>query len=152
LITREINESDVLRQNLRRARIFAFELKSSVSKLAETEGVKIETFEIIYRLFERVEELTKKPEEEYLGKAEIIAIFPYENKKVAGCKVTNGKINKNDSLLILRDTKMVGKTKASSMKKEKKEINQVSQGEEFGVIFDPQLAFTIGDVIVSVSK
>src|SRR4030042_3547464 len=80
----EVNESDVFTAKSQEdARIFAFELKvpSTVAKLAETEGVKIETFEIIYRLFERVDELTKKPEEEYLGKAEVIAIFPYENKK-----------------------------------------------------------------------
>jgi translation initiation factor IF-2 len=151
----EVNESDVFTAKSQEgARIFAFELKvpSTVAKLAETEGVKIETFEIIYRLFERVEDLIKKPEEEYLGKAEVVAIFPYENKKVAGCKVINGKISKNDKLLILRGDKEFGKTKASSMKKEKKEINQASQGEEFGVIFEPQLAFTIGDVVVSIPK
>jgi len=38
------------------------------------------------------------------------------------------------------------------MKKEKKDISQASAGEEFGVIFEPQLAFTIGDVLVSVAK
>jgi translation initiation factor IF-2 len=151
----EINESDVFTAKSQEdVRIFAFELKvpSTVAKLAETEGVKIETFEIIYRLFERVEELIKKPEEEILGKAEVVAIFPYENKKVAGCKVINGKISKNDTLRILRDNKEIGRVKASSMKKEKKDINQASQGEEFGVIFEPQLAFTMGDVIVSVPK
>jgi hypothetical protein len=38
------------------------------------------------------------------------------------------------------------------MKKEKKDITQAGQGEEFGVIFEPQLAFTIGDMVISVKK
>jgi translation initiation factor IF-2 len=134
--------------------IFAFEVKvpSNVAKLAETEGVRIETFDIIYRLFERIDEILKAGEEEVLGKAEIIASFPYENKIIAGCRVVQGRIAKNDTLNLLRGEKMLGSVKAISLKKEKKEITEAKQGEEFGVMFHPQLDFSSGDVLVSVRK
>ena len=151
----DVNESDVfMTKSSPNTRIFAFESRvpSTVAKLAETEGVKIEKFNIIYRLFERLEELIAEEEEEILGKAEIIAIFPFNNKKVAGCKVLNGKISKGDVIKIIRGKKEVGVVKVISLKKEKKDVTQVGQGEEFGVIFEPQLDFTIGDMIVSVRK
>jgi len=50
----------------------------------------------------------------------------------------------------MRGEKIIGKVKATSMKKEKKDILEAKQGEEFGVILQPQLDFTIGDVLVSV--
>ena len=78
-----------------------------------------------------------------------MATFPFNNKKVAGCKVTEGKISKGDKLILVRDEKEIGKAKATSIKKQKTEVAQVGQGEEFGVILDPQLDFLAGDVLVS---
>ncbi|OGM13847.1 hypothetical protein A3A76_05030 [Candidatus Woesebacteria bacterium RIFCSPLOWO2_01_FULL_39_23] len=149
----DVNESDIFSAKAGNAKIFVFEAKVpvGVARLAEMEGVKIETFNIIYRLFERIEELNSK-KEKVVGKAEIIAVFPYENKKVAGGKVILGKLNRQDQIKILRGEKEIGEVKIISMKKEKKDISQASAGEEFGVIFEPQLAFTIGDVLVSVAK
>ena len=150
----DIYESDVLSAKANGARIFAFAsgVSSSVEKLAETEGVSIEKFEIIYELIERLENLFKKGEVEILGKAEIITSFPYNSKKVAGCKVISGRIALKDNLILMRDDKEVERVKISSMKKEKQEINEAKAGEEFGVLFEPQLDFVKGDVLVSVAK
>ena len=89
---------------------------------------------------------------EVLGKAEIVASFPFNNRKVAGCKVLTGKIGKTDKLILMRGDKELGKIKAISLKKQKLEISSVGQGEEFGVIFEPQFDFTQGDVILSVTN
>ncbi|MEK7111767.1 MAG: hypothetical protein AAB875_00405, partial [Patescibacteria group bacterium] len=150
----EVNESDVLNAKSLNARIFAFESKvpTSVAKLAETEGVKIEKYEVIYELLEKLGELLKKGQAEVLGKAEILAEFPFNNKRVAGCKITEGKIVKGDSLILKRSEKEVGKAKALSMKKQKNEITEAKTGEEFGVVLEPQLDFKIGDMLVSVRK
>lgn len=151
----EIIEADVFAaKSAKDCRIFAFEVRvpMNISKLADTEGVKIESFDIIYKLFERIEEILKEGVEEILGKAEIVASFPYENKKVAGCKVIQGKIAKDDKLKVFRGENFLSLVKAVSMKKEKKNINEAKQGEEFGVILQPQLDFTIGDMLVSVRK
>lgn len=151
----DVFESDILTaKSSGGANIFCFESKASpqVAKLADAEGIKIESFNIIYELFQRIEELLKSGQKEVLGKAEVIASFPFNNKKVAGCKLTLGKMVKNDSLLVMRGEKEIGRSKATSLKKGKADVLEVKQGEEFGVIFEPQLDFAIGDVLVSVAK
>lgn len=151
----DVYESDVLLAKSSGAgRIFCFESKASaqVIKLAEAEGVSIETFKIIYELFQRLEELVKKGEVEILGKAEIIAEFPFNSRRVAGCKVVSGQIQKTDKLLIMKAEKKIGEVKAQSLKKQKQEISSVKAGEEFGILFEPQLDFKVGDMLVSVAK
>lgn len=147
----DVTESNVLAAKSSQALIFAFESKisSSVVKLAEAEGVKLERFEIIYELIARLDEILKKGVAEILGKAEVLASFPYENKKIAGCRVTEGKIAKSDTLILVRGEKEIGKVRAISLKKQKQEINEARTGEEFGVLLAPQLDFEIGDMLVS---
>jgi len=148
----DINESDILSAKSAGASVFAYgvSLSGSVSKLAETEGVVIEKFEIIYELLERLEEILRKGEVEIMGKAEILASFPFNQKKIAGCKVVSGRIAVKDRLVLLRGEKELGKVRALSIKKQKEELAEVKQGEEFGILFEPQLDFLKGDVLVSV--
>jgi translation initiation factor IF-2 len=150
----DVFESDVLLAKSSNAeRILAFESKASptISKLADAEGVRIESFKIIYELFQRVEEILHKGDVDILGKAEVIASFPYNDKKIAGCRVVSGKITKTDSLILQRDEKEIGKAKAISLKKQKQEVGEAKAGEEFGVLFEPQLDFQTGDMVVSVA-
>lgn len=148
----DVSESDVLLAKSAGAEIITFESRTSanVLKLAKTEGVKIESFTIIYELFEKLKDDIQKGEIQILGKAQILNFFPFDNKKVAGCKVVSGKISKNDFLVLSRNEKEIGKIKVLSMKKGRQEIAEVGQGEEFGILFAPQLEFKVGDVILSV--
>ncbi len=151
----DVYESDVLlAKSSGIPRIFCFESKASpaVLKLAEAEGVRIEIFRVIYELLQRLEELVKKAEVEVLGRAEVVAQFPFNNKKVAGCRVVSGQISKTDRLLVLRGEKKLGEVKVVSLKKQKQEISLAKVGEEFGIVFEPQLDFDVGDVLVSVAK
>lgn len=148
----EVNESDIFLAKSSNSLIFCFESKitSIVRKLAEEEGVIIESFDIIYKLFERIDEILKKGEVEVVGEAEIIATFPFENKKVAGCKITNGKITRLDDIILEREGQKLGSVKINSIKKGKKDIEEVKQGEECGILFTPQLDFKEGDMLLSV--
>jgi len=147
-------DSDVFMAKSAGARIFAFETKiaSSTSRLADTEGVKFESFDIIYRLFERIDEILKGGKEVILGSAVIIAEFPYEGKRVAGCKVLGGVINKKDTLTLKRSDVVIGEVKISSLKKGKLDVDAVKQGEECGIFFYPQLDFKEGDMLLSERK
>lgn len=149
-----INEGDIFLAKSTGSSIFAFEVKvaPSVIKLAGTEGIKIETFNIVYELFERIDEIIKEGIVEIKGKAEIIAIFPYDGKDVAGCRIISGKISKTDTLTLTRGENELGQVKITSMKKGKQEIQVVGQGEECGIFFNPQLDFKVSDVITSVRK
>ncbi|KKR39705.1 hypothetical protein A2210_01130 [Candidatus Woesebacteria bacterium RIFOXYA1_FULL_40_18] len=151
----DIYESDVLRAKASNVKyIFAFESKagSDVLKLAASEGVKIEIFKVIYELFDKLNEFIKGGQVEILGKAEIVASFPFNRKKIAGCKMKEGKIGKTDELILMRQDKEIGRLRISSLKRKKQEITEAKSGEEFGVLFEPQLDFVVGDMLVSVRK
>ncbi len=150
----EVTTSDVLSAKGSNALIFVFEAKipKEVGKFAETEGVRVERFEIIYELIQRLEEILKKGLVVISGRAEVLASFPFNNQKIAGCKVIEGKITKGDAIILMRVDKEVGKTKITSMKKQKQEITEAKAGEEFGAILSPQLDFQIGDVLLSATN
>lgn len=148
----DVTSSDIIDAKTGNVYVFAFESKISaeVVKFAEAEGVKTERFQIIYELLQRLEEILKKGRIEIVGHAQVTASFPFNNKKVAGCKVADGRISKGDTLILQRADKEIGKAKAVSLRKQKVEVSSVGQSEEFGVILDPQLDFTVHDVLVSV--
>lgn len=150
----DLNESDVFLAKSANAPIFVFEAKvpSGVARLAETESVRIESFNIIYRLFERVEELLKMGIVEVLGEAIITAEFPYEGKRVAGCKILKGVIRKAETLTLKREEKELGEVKIISLKKGKQDVLEVKQGEECGIFFAPQLDFKLSDMLLSLRK
>ena len=150
----EVNKADVLLAKDANAKIFVFGAKipKNAVNLAVTEGVDVTSFEIIYELIEAVEEEIKAGLVEELGRAEIVAEFPYNNKRVAGCVVQTGKIQTGKSLILERNGEKVNSALAVSLRKQKQKVSMVKQGEEFGVILKPQLDFTIGDMLVFVAK
>lgn len=150
----EITTSDVINAKTGNAQIFSFESKipNDVIKLAEAEKIKVARFDIIYELLLAIEDLLKKGKVEEIGRAEILASFPFNEKKVAGCKVGSGRISKGDKLVLMRGEKELGRAKAISLKKQKLEVSSVGPSEEFGVILEPQLDFSAGDVLLSVAK
>lgn len=149
----DVIESDVMNAKANKALIFVFESKISanVKTLAEMDKVKIERFDIIYKLLERLDEIVKGGLIEIVGKAEILASFPFDKNKVAGSKIMMGRIDKTGDIRLMRADKELGKVKIISIKKQKQEVSGVSQGEECGILFVPQLDFQVGDAIVSVN-
>lgn len=152
----EITSSDVITAKTgnaytQSATIFSFETKipNGIIKLAEAEKIQVAKFDIIYELLQAVEEILKKGKLVELGHADVVASFPFNNKKVAGCKMVDGRISKGDKLVLMREGKEIGKSKAVSVRKQKSEVSSVGQGEEFGVIMEPQLDFAKGDVLTS---
>lgn len=150
----DVTSSDIIDAKTGNAYVFAFESKISadIVKLAEAEKIKVERFQIIYELLQKLDEILKKGRVEVLGKAEILASFPFNNKKVAGCKVVSGRISKGDVMILMRGEREMGRVKATSIRKQKAEVPSVGQSEEFGVIMEPQLDFSPSDVLLSVSK
>ena len=148
----DLSESDVFMAKSTGADIFVFESKvpPSVSKLAENEGVRISFFGIIYELFDRLKKILEEGEVEILGKAQILDTFPFDNKKVAGCKIIEGRIAKSDNPKLMRGSSELGAVKIISMKKGREDIEIAKTGEELGIIFVPQLEFKVNDVLTSV--
>ncbi len=154
----EISESDVLLAKTMGVDIYAFNLSpdSNIQKLAETEKVEIKTFRIIYDLLKEIEErilkiLEPTIDRKILGRAEIIAIFEMKGEKIAGSRVLEGKINKNQPVILERDGKILAETKIGSLKQQKQDINEATPGMEFGAVFSAKVDFKVGDVILSYS-
>jgi len=150
----EVTQSDVFLAKSSQAYIFSFESKTpnNVRKLAENEGVKIRTFKIIYELFEELEGMIEEGRVHIAGKAEILAEFPYNGKRVAGCKVATGAVSKSDNVTLVRNEKELGKVKILNIKKQKQDVGEVRQGEECGILFVPHLDFAVGDILVAVKR
>jgi translation initiation factor IF-2 len=150
----EVTKNDVLMAKTTGSLIFTFGVKvpTEIKKLSESENVKIEEFEIIYKLFERIEELISGAEEKEVAKAQILSEFPFDNKRVAGCKMVFGEICSKDKLLLKRGDLILGEVKILSLKKQKQSVDKVGQSEEFGILFVPQLDFKVGDVLVLINK
>jgi len=99
-----VNDSDVLLAQGSKAEISTFNVKLSgkVKKLAETEKVKITTYNVIYELLEDIEKKALKVieptiDEKILGRAEILERFEMK-ENVAGCKVIEGEIKRGDRI------------------------------------------------------
>ncbi|MDO8551554.1 MAG: translation initiation factor IF-2 [bacterium] len=152
----EILDSDVLMAQMMKAKIFGFKVKASsqVAKLAESEKVQIKTYQIIYKLFEDLEEETLKllkdqTAEKILGKAEIVAEFMVEGKRVAGARVLEGKFSQADRLHLFRGDRVVGDTAIDTLRQRSKKVNEVKAKEEFGIVINPLLDFKAGDMLIS---
>lgn len=153
----EINESDVKMASSAHAILIGFNVKVApqAQKLAEIDGVLLRSYNIIYELLEELEEVIEgmvKPGvvEEVLGKANIIAEFPFgKGERIAGCRVTDGSVAKGQKMRVLRDGQVIGEAKLKSLRKVKEEVTRIEKGSDCGMIFDPPIDFQIGDNVES---
>jgi translation initiation factor IF-2 len=153
--TGNISENDVLLAASSQAIVVGFSVQADVSarRLAETEGVSIRLYDIIYRLTEDVEkalkgmlapEFTEKP----IGKAVILQVFNLtKGGKIAGCRVTEGEIRRNGKIRILRGKDIVYEGEVGSLKHEKEDVREMRQGFECGIGLRNFNDIAVGDVI-----
>lgn len=155
--TGDITESDVELADSIRAIILGFNVKISptASKMAEAAKVLVQTYNIIYELLEDLDDVIEsmlkvEQVEEVLGKATVLAEFPYgKNQRIAGSKILEGGFSKGNRVRVLRDGQAVGESKITSLRKVKEEVTSAGKGTECGMLFDPQIDFLVGDVVES---
>lgn len=150
-----ITESDVMLAVASKAIVIGFNVQADVSarRLAESEGISIRLYEIIYRLTEDVEKALKgmlEPvsKEVIIGKAEVLSVFRITKVgNIAGCKVTQGEIRRNAQVRLLRKGETIYEGELSSLKHEKEDVREVRQGFECGMAFKGSHDIEEGDVI-----
>ncbi|MBI2268010.1 MAG: GTP-binding protein [Candidatus Blackburnbacteria bacterium] len=151
----DISESDVMIARATNSPIVGFNVRfpKEVEKTVSEEGVRVYIYKIIYELLQDVEKWRKEKElaqkEKILGRAEIIAEFPHGKAKIAGCRLLEGKMARKDRLRLVRSDELLGSIRAVSLKKQRNEVDSIQTGEEFGLFFEPQLDFKVGDVVES---
>ncbi len=149
-----VTKSDVLMAGAAGAIIIGFhtKLENGVTPLAKHHGVRIETYEIIYELGDKVREMLAdllEPDikEVKLGAAEVRATFPLAKGFVAGCLVTEGKIGRNAAARLRRGKEIVREGKIAALKRFKDDANEVRAGLECGIKLDDWNDYQVGDVI-----
>jgi translation initiation factor IF-2 len=150
-----ITESDVALANASRAVVVGFNVRANVqAKLAADQiGVEIRYYNIIYDLVDDVKKamsglLTPERRETMLGNATILEVFNVSKVgKVAGCRVTDGKVERGAGVRLIRDNVVVHEGKLSQLKRFKDDAREVTAGMECGMAFENYQDMRQGDVI-----
>ncbi len=157
----QIIESDVLLASASDAIIVGFQVRPSpgARKLAEREGVEIKTYSIIYEAIEQIKKaiegmLDTIKEERIVANVEVREVFKISKVgTVAGCYVTEGKIQRNTPIRIIRDGIVIYPTKEGvsaeidSLKRFKDDVKEVRSGMECGISVKNYNDIKVGDVI-----
>mgnify|MGYP001368117468 CR=1 FL=1 len=150
-----INESDVALASASEALLLSFNTSATkeAKQKAKLNKKTISNFSIIYELIEYVSDyasgkLKPKIKENYLGKAEILKVFKVSKiGAIAGCIVSDGLVNKNAKVRVLRNDESIFDGNILSLKREKDEANEVRAGTECGIGIRDFDEFQVGDFI-----
>lgn len=135
---------------------FNIVLSNVVFNLAKKSNISINKFTVIYDLLDYVTKyMLNLVEPEYdsilVGEAIVQNVFSINKGAVAGCLVTNGKLVKEASLNIYRNSHVIHNSTLNSLKHMKDDINEVYQNNECGVMCYDFNLWNIGDIIKAYS-
>ena len=150
-----ITESDVSLANASNAVIVGFNVRANgqARAAAERDGIEIRYYSIIYDLVDDVKKamsglLAPTLKENFLGNAAILDVFNISKVgKVAGCRVTEGKVERGAKVRLIRDNVVVHEGTLSTLKRFKDEVKEVPGGQECGMAFVGYQDMRKGDVI-----
>lgn len=150
-----ISETDVTLAAASNAIIIGFGVRpqAKARDAAERENVQIKTYSIIYKAIEdidaaRIGMLKPTEEEVQTGSAEVRETFRVPKAGlIAGCMVTEGEIDRNDSVRVVRDGVVVFDGTFGSMRRFKDDVKSVKSGYECGLGIEKFQDIKVGDVL-----
>ena len=153
--TGTISESDVSLATVSDAIILGFNVRPSakVQALAAEEGVDMRFYNVIYDVIKDIKDaiagmMASKFEERTLGRAEVRDIFHVPKVgTIAGCYVTDGKIERGKQMRVLRDGIIQYEGKNASLRRFKDDVKEVQTGYECGVSVENFNDIKVGDVL-----
>ncbi|MGH6834390.1 MAG: translation initiation factor IF-2 [Methylocella sp.] len=150
-----ITESDITLAEASGAAVIGFNVRAhkEARALAEQSGIEIRYYNIIYNLIDDVKAamsglLAPALREDMLGNAAVLEVFTISKVgKVAGCRVTDGTVQRGARVRLIRDNVVVHEGKLSTLKRFKDEVKEVQAGQECGMAFENYQDMRIGDII-----
>jgi translation initiation factor IF-2 len=150
-----INESDVTLAQASGAVLIGFNVRANkeAREAAERAGVEIRYYNIIYDLVDDVKAamsglLAPTLRETMLGTATMLEIFNITKVgKIAGCRVTEGTIERGQHVRLIRDNTVIHEGKLSTLKRFKDDVKEVQVGQECGMSFENYQDIRAGDVV-----
>ena len=150
----EVTETDVDLAAASGAVIVGFNtsMAPGAKRAADATGVDVRDYDVIYKLLEDIQmamEGLLEPElvEESLGEAEVRAVFTIGKSAVAGCYVTNGKLQRNCKVRVWRGKEKVFEGDLDSLRRGKDDQKEVATGFECGIGCDRFANWKEGDRI-----
>jgi len=136
-----INESDILLASASQAMVIGFNVHpmGKARDIAQREGVPVEVYRIIYELIEDIKGIIvgmhrREVAEEVVGMVEVRDLFKISRiGTIAGCYVTEGKIERNNRIRVLREGKEIYTGDIETLKRFKDDAKEVAQGYECGI-------------------
>jgi translation initiation factor IF-2 len=150
-----ITLSDVSLAEAAGAVIIAFNVRADAmaKQQAERDEIEIRYYNIIYDLVDDVKKamsglLSPVKREEFLGNAIVLEVFNISKiGKVAGCRVTEGKVERGSGVRLIRDNVVIHEGKLFTLKRFKDEVKEVPAGQECGMGFEGYQDLKPGDVV-----
>ncbi|MEO1205200.1 MAG: translation initiation factor IF-2 [Pseudomonadota bacterium] len=150
-----ITESDVTLADASKAIIVGFNVRANTQAkfAAEQAGIEIRYYNIIYDLVDDVKSamsglLAPTIRENFIGNAEVLQVFNITKVgKVAGCRVTEGKVERGAKVRLIRDNVVIHEGSLSVLKRFKDDVKEVPAGQECGMSFTNYHDLREGDVI-----
>ncbi|MEN0040196.1 MAG: translation initiation factor IF-2 [Pseudomonadota bacterium] len=150
-----ITEADVTLAMANETPIIAFNVRANKQALdlAKREGIEIRYYSVIYNLIDEVRDtlsgmLAPERRETFIGYAEILEIFTHSKVgKVAGCLVTEGHVERDMGVRLIRDDVVVHEGQLATLKRFKDEVARVDSGTECGMAFKNYQDMRKGDRI-----
>jgi translation initiation factor IF-2 len=150
-----ISESDVTLAEASGVPIIAFNVRANkeARSAAERAGVEIRYYNIIYDLVDDVKKamsglLAPTLRETMLGNAQILEVFNISKVgKIAGCRVTDGTVERGANVRLIRDNVVIHEGKLSQLKRFKDDVKEVAAGMECGMAFENYQDMRQNDVI-----
>jgi translation initiation factor IF-2 len=150
-----ISESDITLAEASGAAVIGFNVRAhkEAREMAERDGVEIRYYNVIYDLVDDVKKamsglLAPTLRETMLGNALILEIFNISKVgKIAGCRVTDGTVERGANVRLIRDNVVIHEGKLSQLKRFKDDAREVLAGQECGMAFENYQDMRVGDVI-----
>jgi len=151
-----VTESDVLLASTSDAVIIGFQVRPAspqVRKVMEQEQIDFRTYSVIYDAIEDVRDaleglLSPELSDKTLGTAQVREVFHVPKiGSIAGCMVTDGKIQRKDAVRLVREGVVIWSGKLASLRRFKDPVNEVSSGYECGIGLEGGQDIKVGDLI-----
>ncbi len=150
-----ITESDIRLAEVADAIILGFNVRpaSTAAQIAAASNVDIHTYRVIYEAIEEVQNamrglLGPVLREVVVGHLEVRDVFHASSVgTIAGCYITDGRVNRNDSARLLRDGVVIYETKLASLRRFKDDVREVAAGYECGLSLEKFNDIKVGDTI-----
>lgn len=150
-----INEGDVTLAHTSKGIVLGFNVRPDLGAQSKAKqmGVDIRTYSIVYELIDQMKAamaglLSPDIIEEVMGRAEVRNTFSVPKVGlIAGCFVLDGKVQRNNSIRLLRENKIVYEGKISSLKRFKDDAKDVASGYECGIGIENYNDVKVGDMM-----